>query len=177
MTYRPVMDVWTLARCKYKGGAQRYGGYPGGFLKRARALLGVHIDDPVLHVCGGLVRQYPYRRAIGPNDRTLDLDPAVQPDYLQDARDPYPIGFAAVLADPPYTEPDADRYSPGAAALPSLIVKLAINALLPGQRVGMILHYLWPAPPAGSKEIAGVAVGCGRNSRARWFTVIEKGAA
>lgn len=67
-----------------------YGSYPGGFGERARALLGVHITDPVLHVCSGQVKNYPYKRAVGPNDKTLDLDPANAPDYVHDAREPFP---------------------------------------------------------------------------------------
>src|SRR5487761_691972 len=113
MGYRPITDQWWLARCKYRGGAKRYGGYPGGFLERARALLGVTIDDPVLHCCAGLVRLYPYPGGFGPNDRTLDLDPAVKPDFLQDAMAPLPRGFAAILADPPYSTEDAAHYSHG----------------------------------------------------------------
>src|SRR6185503_8840943 len=80
VSYRPITDVWLLARCKYKGGVKRYGGYLGGFPERARALLGVTINQPVLHVCGGLARLYPYRGGFGENDKTLDLDPNVNPD-------------------------------------------------------------------------------------------------
>ncbi len=53
MSYRPITDVWILARAKLTGGHKLYGAFPGGFGERARDLLGVHIDDPVLHVCGG----------------------------------------------------------------------------------------------------------------------------
>lgn len=177
MTYRPVTDVWLLARPKLLYGHKLYGAFLGGFGERARSLLGVHIDDPVLHICGGRVRSYPYPRAIGPNDCTLDLDPAMAPDFLQDARESYPCGFRAVLADPPYSEEDAAHYSPGAAAcpMPNLILKLGLAALPVGCRVG-ILHYSWPAPPPGSaaKETAAIAVGTGRNGRARWFIVYEK---
>jgi hypothetical protein len=177
MTYRPVCDVWLLARAKLLHGHKYFGAFLGGFGERARSLLGVHIDDPVLHICGGRVRSYPYPRAIGPNDRTLDLNPAMEPDYLQDARDPYPSGFRAILADPPYSEVDAANYTPGAVAYPApnLILKRALDALPVGGRVG-ILHYIWPAPPpkAAAKETAAIAVGTGRNGRARWFIVYEK---
>lgn len=175
MTYRPITDVWLLARAKLTGGRKFYGAFLGGFGERARALLGVHLDDPVLHVCGGLVRHYPYARAVGPNDRTLDLDPALEPDFLQDAREPYPLGFKAILADPPYSLEDARAYVPGATAYPqpNTIVRNAINALPVGGRVG-ILHYVWPGPPSNAKEVAAIAVGTGRNGRARWFVVFEK---
>lgn len=175
--YRPVTDVWLLARARLLHGHKLWGAFLGGFGERARSLLGVHIDDPVLHVCGGRVRSYPYPRAIGPNDRTLDLDAAMEPDFLQDARVPYPTGFRAILADPPYSEEDAAHYRPGASVYPTpnLILKRALDVLPIGCRVG-ILHYAWAAPPPGAaaKETAAIAVGTGRNGRARWFIVYEK---
>jgi hypothetical protein len=101
----------------------------------------------------------------------------MEPDFLQDARDAYPDGFRAILADPPYSPEDAEHYSPGAAAYPSpnMILRRALEALPNGGRVG-ILHYAWPAPPSNipAKETAAIAVGTGRNGRARWFIVYEK---
>ena len=81
MSYRPLCDVWFLARAKLKGGQKYYGAYLGGFPERARALLGCRLDQPVLHICGGMARLYPYRRGFGPVDKTLDLDPACKPDF------------------------------------------------------------------------------------------------
>jgi hypothetical protein len=78
MSYRPITDVWILARPKLSEGAKYYGSYPAGFLSRARALLGVSMERPVLHVCAGLVRNYPFS-GLGRNDRTVDLDPATHP--------------------------------------------------------------------------------------------------
>ena len=39
----------------------------------------------------------------------------------------------------------------------------------PGGHVG-VLDYMWPAPKTG-KQVAAIAVGTGKNARARWFTV------
>lgn len=178
MSYRPICDVWLLARPKVKF----YGAYPSGFLARARALLGVGPHDPVLHVCAGKVRDYPYG-GFGPLDRTLDLDPAVWPDFLHDARTgPYPRCvdtpdglWPAVLADPPYTDEDADRYAPGRERRPlaNWILRHSLGVVRVGGRVG-ILDYVWPMPPANAREIAVIAVGMGRNNRARWFVVFER---
>lgn len=178
MTYRPICDTWFLARAKLKDGRKYYGAYLGGFPERARALLGVNLDQPVLHVCGGMARHYPYRGGFGPNDRTLDLDPQTEPDHLQDAREPYPSGFAAVLADPPYSEADADHYAVGRVAYPSpnLILKRAFDALPVGGRVG-IIHYVVPKAPPNSRFVAAVGVMCGFNNRIRAYTVFEKLAA
>lgn len=175
MTYRPITDVWFLARAKLKGRVKYYGAYLGGFPERARALLGVTIDDPVLHVCGGMARLYPYRGGFGPNDRTLDLDPLCKPDFLADARKSYPNGFRAILADPPYSEEDADAYAPGWTRYPppNLIVKLGLEAVPVGCRVG-IIHYILPSPPKTARFVAAISVLCGFNNRGRIYSVFER---
>ena len=38
----------------------------------------------------------------------------------------------------------------------------------------LVLDYLWPHPGHIGTEVAVVAVGTGRNGRARWFTVFER---
>lgn len=178
MSYRPITDTWILARSKVK----YYGAFPSGFLSRARALLGVGPYDAVLHVCGGKVRDYPFK-GLGRFDKTLDLDPECQPDFLQDASEPLPLletplgqsPWPAVLIDRPYTEEDADRYAPGREKLPSanLLVKNGIGGVEIGGRVG-ILDYVWPQPPKNAIEVAVITVVTGRNNRARLYTVFEK---
>lgn len=175
MSYRPITDVWFLARCKYKTGVKRYGGYPGGFPERARALLGVNINDHVLHVCGGLAKLYPYAGGFGPNDCTLDLDPSTEPDFLMDACGEYPGGWGAILIDPPYSEEDAAKYPPGAAQYPSpnKLLKVALDRVVPGGRVG-ILHYILPSPPPNTRFVAAAAVMVGFNNRVRIYSVFER---
>jgi hypothetical protein len=177
MSYRPICDTWILARSKVK----YYGAYPAGFLGRARALLGVGASDPVLHVCSGMVEEYPYA-GFGGNDYTLDLDPDLAPDFLQDARDALPACpitannlWPAILIDRPYSEIDAAHYAPGATKLPDLndLLKRSLQAVAIGGKVGT-LDYLWPHPGKWGKEAAVVAVGTGRNNRARWYCVFER---
>ena len=189
MNYRPICDTWWLARSKLKPGPNGerislYGAYPAGFLERARALLGVNIEDPVLHVCGGLVRYYPYK-GFGRNDKTLDLNPDVWPDYCQDAREPYPMCptapfWGAVLADPPYSPEDADRYEAhglkgarGVLPSPRKILENSLRVVAPGGRVG-ILHYVAPRPPREVKFVASVSVLVGYENRVRLFSVYER---
>lgn len=176
MSYRPICDVWILARSKVK----YYGAFPSGFLHRARALLGIGPKDSILHVCAGKIKDYPYK-GLGEFDMTLDLDPDCKPDFLQDAREPLPscpyneTGWPAILIDRPYTEEDANHYSPGADKLPDLndLLKRSLQAVPIGHRVGVI-DYLWPHPGKYGQEVAVVAIGTGRNNRARWFTVFER---
>ncbi len=192
MSYRPITDVWVLARSKTK----YYGAYPAGFLHRARALLGVGPEGAVLHICAGRVRDYPYR-GLGPNDKTLDNDFATLPDFYQDARHDLPLLvmgtvsdldgknpraitrlWDAVLIDRPYTEEDAAHYANGVGNLPDLndLLKRALQIVPVGGCVG-VLDYLWPHPGKWGIEVAVVGVGTGRNNRARWFTVFERIAA
>lgn len=171
MSYRPITDVWILARSKTK----YYGAFPAGFLSRARALLGVGPEDAVLHVCGGKVREYPFK-GLGVNDQTVDLDPDTIPDFVLDVREELPAGpWAAILIDRPYTEEDAAHYAPGADKLPDLndLLKRCLDLVPIGGRVGVI-DYLWPHPGSKGTEVAVAAVGTGRNGRARWYTVFER---
>ena len=178
MNYRPITDVWILARPKVK----YYGAYPSGFLERARALLGVTTDDAVLHVCSGKVRDYPFR-GFGPNDKTVDIDPATRPDYVFDCRACLPdhIGdWPAILADPPYSAEDASHYAAGAGKLPvpGGLLATCLLYVRPGGRVG-ILHYQWPRPPEKIgryriKCVALIAVAMGYGNNGRLFSVYEK---
>jgi hypothetical protein len=187
-----LSDLWILTRAKLKDGRKYYGAYPGGFPERARRLLGVTLEDSVLHVCGGLAKLYPYKGGYGPNDATLDLAPETQPDYLKDAREPFPLRYSpghafckadcdcmlpwpAILMDPPYSEEDAEKYSPGSSVYPSpnLLLRNALKAVRPGGRVGL-LHYILPQPPKGVTFVAAVGVLTGYNNRIRVFSVFER---
>jgi len=186
MSYRPITDVWFLTRCKYKGGVKRYGGYLGGFPERARRLIGCSINEPMLHLCGGLAKLYPYAGGFGPNDKTLDNDAAVQPDFLQDAEcdlPPFAGRWGGILIDPPYTEEDAKKYPSGTYPNPNKLVANSLDVLPVGRKVG-IIHYVIPRCPtrldeAGNrveiaKFIACVGVACGFGNRVRVFSVYEK---
>ena len=181
--YRPVTDIWLLARPKVKF----YGAYPSGFLSRARELLGVCPEGLVLHVCSGKVKDYPFK-GFGVNDKTLDVDAELNPDYVVDiVKEPMPLpspdlGFMdppirmwdAILVDPPYTLEDAKEYGdcplPGATTL----LKKCLGAVKPGHRVGM-LHYIFPRPPKDTRLVACVGVLTGFGNRIRCFSVFERG--
>lgn len=174
--YRPISDRWFLTRAKLKDGRKYYGAYPGGFPERARILLGAWPSEPVLHVCGGMARYYPYEDGFGPYDKTLDLDRETAPDFLMDARKgPYPTGFRAMLADPPYSEADATKYRPGRDAFPTAnrIVDLMLAAMPIGGRVG-ILHHGTPGMRSDAKFICSVGIVVGGNNRERAFSVFQK---
>lgn len=155
--HTPIDLQWVLARPKLKDGVKYYGSYPAGALHRMRYLLGVQGDDPVLHVCSGVVDRHVFR-GFGPNDMTVDLDPGVNPDWVMDVRKDLPRcphdpqGWKAILADPPYSPKDAENYLGGRGhnfyPNPAKLLRLMFERVRPGGRVGF-LHYIWPAPPTG----------------------------
>ena len=174
--FRPITDTWFLAPSK----VGYYGAYPNGFLQRARVLL-CRLNEPLLHVCSGMVHHYP-GYGFGPYDKRLDLDPECAPTYLQDARDPFPVNpygkgdWPAILADPPYTPEDADHYNVGRDVLPTpkQLLKNAWLVLKRGARVG-ILHQVHPSGPSSDARLAAcITVIQGQNQKARIFTVYEK---
>ena len=171
MSYRPITDIWMLARPKVK----YYGAYPNGFLERARALLGITPYDSLLHVCGGKARDYPGKpRGFGPHDKTLDIDPQLQPDLCQDACAPIAPEWPAILIDRPYTTEDAACYAIGALPPLNPLLKNALHAVRLGGRVG-VLDYLLPRPPKDTaKFVACVGVIVGYNNRMRCFSVFER---
>lgn len=191
MSYRPITDFWFLTRAKLKGGKKYYGAYLGGFPERARRLIGCSIKEPLLHVCGGMCRHYPYAGGFGGQDKTMDLNPECEPDYLHDCRlDLWPSGIAStvaasvlypdshwggILIDPPYSELDAEQYPPGRDLYPNpnKLVQTAINTVRVGIKIG-IIHYVIPRCPKNAKFIAAAGVACGYGNRLRAFTVFER---
>lgn len=185
--YRPLGDVWLLAPSK----VHYWGAYPNGFLQRARCLL-CRMNEPLLHVCSGKVRDYP-GYGFGPNDKTMDINPLMCPDYCQDAREYWPhrengLGrscyWPAILIDPPYTPEDAEKYqqyvdTEGLSmkkVLPTAgeLLKQAWKVLMPGGKVG-ILHQFHPkAPAADARLVACIQVVQGTNQQPRCYTVFEK---
>ena len=177
----PLIGMETSTGTFVADGLVSHNSYLGGFPERARALIGASINEPVLHVCGGMARHYPYRGGFGLLDATLDLDLATEPDILQDARGDIPksLGlippWAGIIADPPYSAEDAAHYAPGSDAYPSpnKLIENCLAALEPGKKAG-IIHYMVPKCPKNAKFTACVGVICGFNNRIRCFSTFER---
>lgn len=123
-----------------------------------------------------MAKAYPNKKAYGPNDKTLDIDPALQPDFCQDIKKGIPPGdWKAILIDPPYTLDDAKHYSQfnGFLPEPNELVRNAINSVEIGRCVGL-LHYIVPACPKNAKEVALIGVCMGHNNRIRCFSVFRR---
>lgn len=122
MSYRPITDVWVLARPKVR----YHGAYPVGFPERARVFMPCTIRVPVLHACGGAAKLYrdptgPAWSKVCPNDVTCDLAPEIRtkdgqvttPDLVWNVRTkglPYPKEFQQAHVRELVNGPDPDGY-------------------------------------------------------------------
>jgi len=177
MSYRPVTDVCLMARPK----VPYYGAFPNGSLERMRLPLGAQIQDEILFVCSGRVRAYPCR-GFGPNDKTVDINKKLRPDFVMDVRLELPVkqgGWRAMIVDTPYSRDEAKHYgTENQYPEPDPLLKLCLEHTRPGGRVGF-LHWYWPRPPrevhgCPIKEVFVMPVSTGRASRIRNYVVFEK---
>ena len=99
-----VVGTWIMGN-DYRVRSSYYGGYPAGYLRRVRALF--PDKRKVLHLFSGKVDL-----AAFPGD-TVDINPALNPTHLDDAQslEQVPLEqYDLVLADPPYSVEDSQRY-------------------------------------------------------------------
>jgi hypothetical protein len=99
-----VVGTWIMGN-DYRVKSGYYGGYPAGYLRRVAALFPDR--RKVLHVFSGAVDL----KAM-PGD-TVDCNPAMAPTWVADAHDLSSVPLAdydLILADPPYSVEDAERY-------------------------------------------------------------------
>ena len=99
-----LVGTWIMGN-NYTVRSSYYGGYPAGYLRRIKALF--PDKKRVLHLFSGRVEL-----AVLPGD-TVDINPALAPTYVDDAQTlkgvPLEL-YDLVLADPPYSIEDAERY-------------------------------------------------------------------
>jgi hypothetical protein len=99
-----VVGTWIMGN-DYRVKSGYYGGYPAGYLRRMAALFPDR--KRVLHVFSGKVDI-----AAMPGD-TVDLNADMAPTWVADAHDLTAVplhDYDLVMADPPYSVEDAERY-------------------------------------------------------------------
>ena len=99
-----VVGTWIMGQ-NYTVKSQYFGGYPAGYLKRIKALF--FDKTNVLHLFSGKVD-----KTVLPG-KTVDINPDMQPDYLDDAQTLLNVPleeFDLVVADPPYSVEDCEHY-------------------------------------------------------------------
>lgn len=122
-----VVGVWVLGQ-DYRSKSGYHGAYPPNYLLRIKALFPE--KKRALHVFSGMVDLEAF-----PGD-TVDLNPTLNPTFVDDAQtlESVPLEeYDIVLADPPYTEEDANRY--GVTMVARNRVMRALSRARPGTHV------------------------------------------
>jgi hypothetical protein len=99
-----IVGTWIMGN-DYRVQTGYYGGYPAGYLRRIRALF--PDKERVLHLFSGKVDL-----AALPGD-TVDINVELQPTFVDDAQSLANVPlerYDLILADPPYSIEDAERY-------------------------------------------------------------------
>ena len=122
-----VVGTWIMGN-DYRVKSSYYGGYPAGYLRRIRSLF--PDKRRVLHLFSGKVE-------LGelPGD-TVDINPSLSPTFVDDAQrlEQVPLAnYDLVLADPPYSVEDAERYQ--TTMVKRNTVLSALRGLSPGTHI------------------------------------------
>ncbi|MBV9247935.1 MAG: hypothetical protein JO227_01635 [Acetobacteraceae bacterium] len=124
-----VVGTWIMGN-DYRVRSEYYGGYPAGYLRRIRSLFPE--KKRVLHLFSGKVDI-----AAFPGD-TVDINPEFKPTYVDDAQTLTQVPletYDLILADPPYSVEDADRYQT------TMIKRNTVMRAL--QRLPIGAHVVW----------------------------------
>ena len=123
-----VVGTWIMGN-DYRVKSGYYGGYPAGYLKRVAALFPDR--QRVLHVFSGKVDLDAM-----PGD-TVDCNPDMKPTWVANAHKLQAVPLAdydLVLADPPYSIEDAERYQTTMVQR-NVVMRSLAAGMAPGARV------------------------------------------
>lgn len=163
-----IVGTWIMGN-NYRATSPIYGSYPHGYLRRVRALFPE--KKAALHLFAGEVALNDW-----PGD-TVDIRPETNPTYACDAQQDLgqvPLSsYDIVLADPPYSVEDAERYQTTMVKRNKVMRQLAA-----GCRTGT--HVVWldqvlPQYRKADWTLAG-AIGMVKstNHRFRVITIFER---
>jgi hypothetical protein len=163
---RHVVGTWIMGN-DYRVKSAYYGGYPAGYLRRIKALF--PDKRRVLHLFSGKVDV-----SALPGD-TVDIDPSLEPTYLDNAQTLAQVPlekYDLVLADPPYSVEDAQRYA--TTMVKRNQVMRALGRLSPGAHVVWLDQVL----PMFRKEVfvqeAVIGMVKSTNHRFRVITIFRR---
>jgi 16S rRNA G966 N2-methylase RsmD len=161
-----VVGTWIMGN-DYRVKSEYYGGYPAGYLRRIKALF--PDKRRVLHLFSGKVDL-----ATLPGD-TVDINADLAPTYVDDAQhlENVPLGhYDLVLADPPYSIEDAERYQT------TMVKRNAVMAALRGLSPGAHVVWLDQVLPMYRKDAFAVDAVIGMvkstNHRFRMVTIFRR---
>lgn len=99
-----IESLWIMGNCYQTSGY--YGAYPHGYLDRVMSMFPDVLQDNILHLFSGSLPPGRYAR--------FDRRPESGAEYIGDANNlaviTLPRGFDMILADPPYSQEDAEHY-------------------------------------------------------------------
>lgn len=159
--------VWVIGN-DYRNKSRYYGSYPPGFLQRVMALY-PEVGDSVLHVFSGSLPAGHYTR--------LDIDPGVEPDVVgsvYDADELLQRTFRLIVADPPYSLADAQKYASKRAVNRGKATRALARVAAPGGHLAW-LDTCWPIH--SKKEwltVGRILVQRSTNHRTRVLTLFER---
>lgn len=162
-----LMGVWVLGNL-YKRTSSYYGSFPGNFLKRTLSLFPDRTRT--LHLFSGTL-------VAGPGETTVDCQTTslVRPMVVANAKSlPFPAGsFDFVLADPPYSSVDAERYNTPMPSRRHVMAELA-RVVEPGGMVAWLDTVRPMYRAAEWTQVGGVMVLVSTNTRTRCLSIFER---
>jgi hypothetical protein len=161
-----VVGTWIMGN-DYRVKSSYYGGYPAGYLRRIRALF--PDKRRVLHLFSGKVDL-----AALPGD-TVDINPTLKPTYVDNAQTlgRVPLeSYDLVLADPPYSVEDAERYQ--TTMVKRNVVMRALQRLSPGTHVVWLDQVLPMYRKDAFVQEAVIGMWKSTNHRFRGITVFRR---
>jgi hypothetical protein len=161
-----VVGTWIMGN-DYRVQSSYYGGYPAGYLRRVRALF--PDKKRVLHLFSGKVDL-----SALPGD-TVDINADLGPTYVDDAQklEHVPLAeYDLVLADPPYSVEDAERYQT------TMVKRNAVMRALQGVALGAHIVWLDQVLPMYRKDAFAIEAVIGMvkstNHRFRVVTIFRR---
>ena len=155
---------WSCGRAmaKYKGS------YPLGFLERLNKRISLYNKKVLSLFCG-----------ISVFGDTLDIKPELNPTYIADARNKFPIldnTYDVIIADPPYDSQNitySNKLYNTDLIKPYSFVKESVRILKPGGYL-CILHQLVYLTPKGTFIYTVIPITSGPNLRIRVLNIFIK---
>ncbi len=161
-----VVGTWIMGN-DYRVQTGYYGGYPAGYLRRIRSLF--PDKKRVLHLFSGKVDL----EAL-PGD-TVDINPCLKPTYVDDAQTLARVpleNYDLILADPPYSVEDAERYQ--TSMVRRNVVLRALQRAAPGTHVVWLDQVLPMYRKDRFSIVAVIGMVKSTNHRFRVVTVFQR---
>jgi hypothetical protein len=159
-----LMGIWIMGNNYRKPAGNYYGAYPGSFLKRALALFPDRTQT--LHLFSGTLQA-------GENEVTVDVNAENNPSVIADVRAlPFCNEFDFVLADPPYSQKDADHYGTKMVARGPVMRELR-GAVKTGAMLGWLDTMCPMYANKQWRRVGAIGVSVSTNTRTRLFSLFE----